>query len=202
MGYSALRTKAKARNCITTIIKLLKTEQIILRQWTVRGASEKAQVCFISSFPANLLPDITKDDLQIEDRPLKIAKPVTTNKKINKTPKTENLQFSPSSIINELKKVSTSTTIPSPFYSLNLSSASAVINSFFANKKMNDSHSSECLSTFDDSEWNLVPKALSDDEFNESNFWDMPLTFQTSRINTSAPSIADDFLSTSSQWSF
>lgn len=204
MGYSALRTKVKARNCVTTVIKLLKSEPTILRQWTVRGASDKAQICFISSFPSNLLPDIAKDDLQVDDDHLKIIKTIPVEKKVTKNPIIENLSYSSSSIMNELNKVSTapSSTTPSSFFSLNLSSASALINSFLANKKMNDSRSAECLSSFDDSEWNLVPKALSDDEcneFNESNFWEMPLAFQTSHINISEPSVADDFLGIANQ---
>ena len=67
MGYVALRTKAKARNCITTIMKPLFKEQAILRQWTVRCASRGAECCFVSSFPVSSLPLVNEQDL-IEDR--------------------------------------------------------------------------------------------------------------------------------------
>ncbi|KAK8898648.1 hypothetical protein M9Y10_000940 [Tritrichomonas musculus] len=205
MGYSALRTKEKARNCIKTILRPLKSEPTILRQWTVRGASEKALICFASSFPIKLLPDITKNDLQIEEKSSKVAKCLPNDKKAIKNSVPDHLPFPSSSILNELKKItsSTSSTAPSSLFSLNLSSASAVINSFFANKKMNDSHSVECLTSFDDSDWNLAPKAISDDEFkefDESHFWEMPLSFQAPQAYDPTPSIADDFLKPSNQW--
>lgn len=63
MGYVALRTKTKARNCIATILKPLIKEQAILRQWTVRCAARNAQCCFVSSFPVSSLPQVTEADL-------------------------------------------------------------------------------------------------------------------------------------------
>ena len=68
MGYVALRTKAKARQCIVTLLPALQNEQTILRQWTVRRASENADFCFLSSFPISSLPEITDEDL-VEEMP-------------------------------------------------------------------------------------------------------------------------------------
>lgn len=69
MGYVALRTKAKARSCVVAVMPSLQNEQNILRQWTVRCASEDAHFCFISSFSHVQLPQITEDDLYDEKRP-------------------------------------------------------------------------------------------------------------------------------------
>ena len=68
MGYVALRTKAKARSCVVAVMPTLQNEQNILRQWTVRCASEDAHFCFISSFSHVQLPQITEDDLYDEKR--------------------------------------------------------------------------------------------------------------------------------------
>ena len=77
MGYVALRTKTKARNCITTIMRPLFKEQTILRQWTVRCAARNAECCFVSSFPVSSLPPVSETDL-IDDRP----RPVSQNHQI------------------------------------------------------------------------------------------------------------------------
>ena len=66
MGYIALRTKAKSRNCIISILKPLINEQNILRQWTVRCASENTDFCYLSSFSISQLPEITEADLYDE----------------------------------------------------------------------------------------------------------------------------------------
>ena len=66
MGYIALRTKAKARNCIISILKPLSNEPSILRQWTVRCASENTEFCYLSSFSTASLPEITDADLYEE----------------------------------------------------------------------------------------------------------------------------------------
>ena len=66
MGYIALRTKAKSRNCIVSILKPLVNEQNILRQWTVRCASENTDFCYLSSFSVSQLPEITEADLYDE----------------------------------------------------------------------------------------------------------------------------------------
>lgn len=69
MGYVALRTKAKARSCVVAVMPSLQNEQNILRQWTVRCASNDAHFCFLSSFSHVQLPTITEDDLYDEKRP-------------------------------------------------------------------------------------------------------------------------------------
>jgi hypothetical protein len=69
LGYVALRTKSKTRNCLLTLLPSLQHDQNILRQWTVRAVSNDAEFCFLSSFSRNGLPEITDDDL-LEDRPL------------------------------------------------------------------------------------------------------------------------------------
>jgi hypothetical protein len=71
MGYVAIRTKAKARNCIVAVMRSLTNDAALLRQWTVRGLAPGSTSAFASSFPTKLLPEITAADLNIE-------KPVTT----------------------------------------------------------------------------------------------------------------------------
>ena len=63
LGFVALRTKAKARNCVLTALPSLQTHQNILRQWTVRYASDDAKFCFVSSYSNLPMPEITQDDL-------------------------------------------------------------------------------------------------------------------------------------------
>ena len=66
LGFVALRTKAKARNCVLTALPSLQTHQNILRQWTVRCASENTDFCYLSSFSVSQLPEITEADLYDE----------------------------------------------------------------------------------------------------------------------------------------
>ena len=65
LGYVALKTKSKSRTCILSIIPSLSKDQNILRQWTVRIASDAAQVCFVSSLRSIQLnlPTITEEDI-------------------------------------------------------------------------------------------------------------------------------------------
>lgn len=70
LGYVALRTKAKARNCVLTVLPSLQNHQNILRQWTVRVISEEAAFCFVTSFAHVPLPEITPDDLCDEKKPV------------------------------------------------------------------------------------------------------------------------------------
>jgi len=63
LGYVALRTKSKARNCIISVLPSLQSQQNILRQWTVRVASEDAMFCFVTSFSNVQLPEILDEDL-------------------------------------------------------------------------------------------------------------------------------------------
>ncbi|OHT06587.1 hypothetical protein TRFO_25327 [Tritrichomonas foetus] len=68
MGYVAIRTKAKARTCIVTVMRSLTSDPALLRQWTVRGASPHADSCFVSSFNVALLPDVTQADMNFDSR--------------------------------------------------------------------------------------------------------------------------------------
>lgn len=74
LGYVALKTKAKARNCCIAVLPSLQNYQTVLRQWTVRVAGDEAQFCFVSSFPFVGLPEITEDDL-FDEKP----KPTRSN---------------------------------------------------------------------------------------------------------------------------
>jgi hypothetical protein len=64
LGFVALRTKAKARGCVASVLQSLKNQQEILRQWTVRCSSNNSQFCFLSSFPYDHLPEINAEDLE------------------------------------------------------------------------------------------------------------------------------------------
>lgn len=71
LGFVALRTKAKARSCVLTALPSLQNHQSILRQWTVRYASDEARFCFVSSYSSLLrkMPEISPDDLFDEKKP-------------------------------------------------------------------------------------------------------------------------------------
>lgn len=75
LGYVALRTKAKARQCVLTVLPSLQNHQNILRQWTVRVISDDALFCFVTSFSQVVLPEITPDDLFDEKKPGEKAAP-------------------------------------------------------------------------------------------------------------------------------
>jgi hypothetical protein len=63
LGFLALRTKAKARKCLLRCIPSMADQESLIRQWTVRWASETAAFCFISSFSCLKMPGITREDL-------------------------------------------------------------------------------------------------------------------------------------------
>jgi hypothetical protein len=63
LGYTAFRSKAKARTCVISVLPSLQSQAIILRQWTARYASEESPVCFVSVFRFTPLPEILPDDL-------------------------------------------------------------------------------------------------------------------------------------------
>ena len=63
LGFVAVRTKAKARSCITSVLPSLQDDQELLRQWTVRYTSDDAPFCFVSSFSHMGCPTIEPDDL-------------------------------------------------------------------------------------------------------------------------------------------
>lgn len=70
MGYVALRTKTKARNCVLSIMHSLIDDVMNLRQWTVRCVSKHASFAIVSSFPDAKTPDIHEDDLvKLPERP-------------------------------------------------------------------------------------------------------------------------------------
>jgi hypothetical protein len=87
MGYVAIKTSTTARRCIITVMRTLASDPTLLRQWSVRGASHLAECCFASSFPVELLPELTPADLFLEaaapDRPapqrLAVAPPCPTH---------------------------------------------------------------------------------------------------------------------------
>lgn len=67
LGYMAVRTKSKARSCVLACMPILSSDSNLLRQWTVRGASENALFCFVSNFQPNPMPILQPDDLN-EDK--------------------------------------------------------------------------------------------------------------------------------------
>ena len=68
IGYPTVRVKAKARECVITALPSLQSNQNILRQWTVRYASEDIRVCFFMSFSHVGMPPIEEDDLYDEKK--------------------------------------------------------------------------------------------------------------------------------------
>ena len=75
LGYVAIKTKSKARQCVLSLIPALQAEPVILRQWTVRGASEDAMYCFVPGYDIQSLPKITEEDLFEEKKSIQ-QKPV------------------------------------------------------------------------------------------------------------------------------
>ncbi|OHT14452.1 hypothetical protein TRFO_43047 [Tritrichomonas foetus] len=63
MGYVALRTKTKARNCVLAVMHSLVEDVNNLRQWTVRCVSGSAMFAIVSSFPDAKTPEINDSDL-------------------------------------------------------------------------------------------------------------------------------------------
>jgi hypothetical protein len=86
MGYVAIRTKAKARNCIVAVMRSLTNDAALLRQWTVRGLASNVASPFVSSFPTRLLPEINNSDLNLEkpgltlQSPARVTLPVKTER--------------------------------------------------------------------------------------------------------------------------
>jgi hypothetical protein len=78
LGYVTLLTKSKARTCLITALPSLEKEQAMLRQWTVRVASEEANFCFLSAYSRLPLPDITEEDLIDEKLARGVEPPVVT----------------------------------------------------------------------------------------------------------------------------
>lgn len=73
LGYVAVRTKSKAKSCVLSVIPSLANDPNLLRQWTVRCASDDAHFCFVSKFQPHPMPTITPEDLNEERKPQTIA---------------------------------------------------------------------------------------------------------------------------------
>ena len=69
LGYVAVRTKSKAKSCVLSVIPSLANDPNLLRQWTVRCASDDAHFCFVSKFQPHPMPTITPEDLNEERKP-------------------------------------------------------------------------------------------------------------------------------------
>lgn len=69
LGYVAVRTKSKAKSCVLSVIPSLANDPNLLRQWTVRCASDDAHFCFVSKFQPYPMPTITPEDLNEERKP-------------------------------------------------------------------------------------------------------------------------------------
>lgn len=65
MGYVALKTKTKARNCVLAVMHSLVDDVNNLRQWTVRCVSDNAMFAIVSSFPDAKIPEIYDSDLNL-----------------------------------------------------------------------------------------------------------------------------------------
>ncbi|OHT15830.1 hypothetical protein TRFO_42256 [Tritrichomonas foetus] len=63
LGYVALKTKTKARNCILSVMHTLVNNQGNLRQWTVRCSSNAAMFSIVSTFPDIEIPEIKDEEL-------------------------------------------------------------------------------------------------------------------------------------------
>lgn len=135
MGYVAIRTKTKARNCIIAVMKSLTSEPSLLRQWTVRGASPNAEICFVSSFPMELLPEITSSDLNTDNHSPNMIQAVSLKNQQQRT----NTQIRTIDFIEQKRKFET----------------------FYPPKFIPESYSVESLSAFDDTEWNILPQEES-----------------------------------------
>ena len=77
LGYVAVRTKSKARDCVLAIIPSLINDQDILRQWTVRCACDSAMFCFVTSIPNLVFPEITEDDLNDDHHTRPVITPLS-----------------------------------------------------------------------------------------------------------------------------
>ncbi|OHT05588.1 hypothetical protein TRFO_26584 [Tritrichomonas foetus] len=97
LGYVAIKTKSKARSCVLAIMPTLINDQNILRQWTVRCASEDAKFCFVTSLVSLQLPVVTSDDLN-EDHKLSRANSIPNGQISGQI----NSQIGTSSILNPI----------------------------------------------------------------------------------------------------
>ena len=63
LGYIGLKTKSKAKQCLSNLLSTLVNDPNLFRQWTVRCTGNDAMSCFVSSFPVSMLPQIQAEDL-------------------------------------------------------------------------------------------------------------------------------------------
>lgn len=68
LGYVAVKTKSKAKTCVLSLMPSLANEPTLLRQWTVRGASDDAITCFVSKHRLNFIPSFLPSDLNEEKK--------------------------------------------------------------------------------------------------------------------------------------
>jgi hypothetical protein len=69
LGYVPIRTRLKTRRCIVAVLPSLDRNPELIRQWTVRHASNDTPFCFVSRLSRSQLPPITRADLQA-DKPI------------------------------------------------------------------------------------------------------------------------------------
>ena len=65
IGYLAVKTKAKAKECICTFLPSLQNDPGILRQWTIRYCKNSV---FVSQYQPSKIPSISDDDLYEDKR--------------------------------------------------------------------------------------------------------------------------------------
>jgi hypothetical protein len=83
LGYVAVRTKSKARNCCVAALPALEHDQTLLRQWTCRVVSDDAPVCFASSLHGVAVPEINDCDLLDEKKTRPAPIPIDENKQVS-----------------------------------------------------------------------------------------------------------------------
>lgn len=153
----------------------LNSDPALLRQWTVRGASPVAEMCFLSSFPVSMLPEITQSDLNY-DRPQVPHKPKENLIKNSNSSKTKNSTKCPQSNLSQIvQKFS----MPDPLMIPELINPTDHV--------MKESLSVEGFQCFDDTDWNY-PNAIID------------LDYQVPRAVPAIIDLDDDWMQFSNQW--
>jgi hypothetical protein len=87
LGYVAVRTKSKARNCCVAALPALEHDPNLLRQWTCRVASDNALVCFASSLHDVAFPEISDSDLLDDKKTRPAPVPIVESKYVSFGPK-------------------------------------------------------------------------------------------------------------------
>jgi hypothetical protein len=73
-GYLSLRTKCKAKACLLSVLPSLNGDHLSLRQWAVRVISDRAELCFVTSFSHAPMPEVRPEDL-LEESPPPVSAP-------------------------------------------------------------------------------------------------------------------------------